>query len=124
MLKNKAVFYLVFSLLFPSGLMGQNINLVVFNKTGYNLDSISFCKIEIGNITQDSSVVLTDLDEITFLGDLPLHLPFGLIEGKKRPMNLTPCGTKSKKKKEGFYQFDILIYEYGGEYRLYWRKHE
>jgi hypothetical protein len=124
MMKNKIIFCFFISLVLPPLSFCQNLGIEVFNKTGYNLDSVSFCKIEIGNITQDSSVVLTDLDEITFLGDLPLHLPFGLIEGKKRPMNLTPCGTKSKKKKEGFYQFDILIYEYGGEYRLYWRKHE
>ena len=124
MLKNKAVFYFVFSLLFPSGLIGQNINLVVFNKTGYNLDSVSFNQIELGNITKDSSVVFSNLNEITLLGDVPLHLPFGLIEGKKRPLNLTPCGTKSKKKKEGIFVFDILIYETEGEYRLYWRKHE
>ncbi|MCF8409426.1 MAG: hypothetical protein K9G36_10690 [Crocinitomicaceae bacterium] len=124
MLKNKAVFYFVFSLLFPSGLIGQNINLVVFNKTGYNLDSVSFNHIELGNITKDSSVVFSNINEITLLGDVPLHLPFGIIRGKKRPLNLTPCGTKSKKKKEGIFMFDILIYETEGEYRLYWRKHE
>ena len=124
MLKNKAVFYFVFSLLFPSGLIGQNINLVVFNKTGYNLDSVSFNRIELGNITKDSSVVFSNINEITLLGDVPLHIPFGIIEGKKRPLNLTPCGTKSKKKKEGIFVFDILIYETEGESRLYWRKHE
>ena len=124
MLKNKAVFYLVFSLLFPSGLIGQNINLVVFNKTGYNLDSVSFNHIQLGNITKDSSVIFSNINEIIMLGDVPLHLPFGIIEEKKRPLKLTPCGTKSKKKKEGLFVFDILIYETEGEYRLYWRKHE
>jgi hypothetical protein len=34
------------------------------------------------------------------------------------------CGTKSIKKYEGVFMFDILIYETGNEYRLYWRKHE
>ena len=69
-------------------------------------------------------MVFSNINEITLLGDVPLHLPFGIIEGKKRPLNLTPCGTKSKKKKEGIFVFDILIYETEGEYRLYWRKHE
>jgi hypothetical protein len=124
MLENKAILYLLFSFLFPSGLIGQNINLVVFNKTGYTLDSVSFNNIELGNITKDSSVIFSNINEIIMLGDVPLHLPFGIIEGKRRPLNLTPCGTKSKKKKEGIFVFDILIYEYGGEYRLYWRKHE
>jgi hypothetical protein len=78
----------------------------------------------LGNITKDSSVIFSNINEITLLGGVPLHRPFGLIEGKKRPLNLTPCGTKSNKKNEGIFVFDILIYEYGGEYRLYWRKHE
>ena len=58
------------------------------------------------------------------LGDVPLHLPCGSIDGKNRPLNLLECGTKSMKKKEGVFMFDILIYESGNEYRLYWRKHE
>ncbi len=123
-MKNKIIFCFFISLVLHSLSFCQIVGIEVFNKTGYNLDSVSFYNIELGNITQDSSVVLADLDEIIFLGDLPLHLPFGLIEGKKRPTNLTPCGTKSKKKNDGFYQFDILIYEIGNEYRLYWRKHE
>ena len=43
---------------------------------------------------------------------------------KKRPFNLTKCGTKSKKKKAGSFAFDLFIYETGNEYRLYWKKHE
>ena len=110
-------------MLIPSYAIGQNIKVVIFNKTGFNLDSVSFNRIYLGNIPKDSTVVLSNLSEITMQGDVPLHLPFGIIEGKKRPVNLLVCATKSKKKKDGIYMFDILIYERENEYRLYWRKH-
>jgi c-di-AMP phosphodiesterase-like protein len=124
MLKFKFIFQLAVLMLIPALSIGQNIHIKVFNKTGYDLDSVSFNHFYLGNISKDSTVFLSDIKEITMQGDVPLHIPFGIIEGKKRPFNLTPCGTKSKKKKAGRYAFDIFIYETGNEYRLYWKKHE
>jgi len=117
-------FQLAILLLIPSLSIGQNINIKVFNKTGCNLDSVFFGHFYLGKISKDSTVFLSGIDEITMHGDVPLNRPFGIIEGKKRPFNLTPCGTKSKKKKEGKYAFDIFINETGNEYWLYWKKHE
>ncbi len=117
-------FQLAILLLIPSLTIGQKINIKVFNKTGYNLDSVFFGHFHLGKISKDSTVFLSGINEITMQGDIPLNRPFGIIEGKKRPCNLTPCGTKSKKKKEGRYAFDIFINETGNEYRLYWKKHE
>jgi hypothetical protein len=124
MLKFKFILQLAILMLMPSLTTGQNIHVKVFNKTGYDLDSVSFDHFYLGNISRDSTVFISGIDEITMQGDVPLNRPFGLIEGKKRPFNLTPCGTKSKKKKEGSYAFDLFIYETGNEYRLYWKKHE
>jgi hypothetical protein len=112
-------------IVFSSSLtFGQNIMVIAFNKTGYNLDSVSFNHHYLGDISKDSSLVLSSLNEIVMQGDVPLHRPFGSIDGKIRPLNLLECGTKSMKKYEGVFMFDILIYETGNEYRLYWRKHE
>jgi len=122
--KFMAIFQLAILTLIPALIFGQNIQIEVFNKTGYNLDSVSFHHFYLGKIIKDSTFFLSGIDEITMQGDVPLNRPFGLIEGKKRPFNLTPCGTKSKKKKEGSYAFDLFIYETGNEYRLYWKKHE
>lgn len=124
MLKYK--YYILFILLnaLPSLLIGQNVEIKIFNKTGYNLDSVSFDHFYLGTIGKDSCVFRSDIDEITLQGDVPLHRPFGIIEGKIRPINLSPCGTKSKKKKVGRFEFDLFIYETGNEYRLYWKKHE
>jgi hypothetical protein len=124
MLKFKFIFPLAILMLIPSLTIGQNIQIKVFNKTGYDLDSVLFGHFYLGKLSKDSTVFLSGIDEITMQGDVPLNRPFGLIEGKKRPFNLTPCGTKSKKKKEGSYAFDLFIYETGNEYRLYWKKHE
>lgn len=111
-------------MLIPSLTIGQNIHIKVFNKTGYNLDSVLFGHFYLGKLSKDSTVFLSGIDEITMQGDVPLNRPFGLIEGKKRPFNLTPCATKSKKKKEGSYAFDVFINETRNEYWLYWKKHE
>ncbi|MFO0359956.1 MAG: hypothetical protein ACK50N_05620 [Flavobacteriales bacterium] len=124
MSKFMAIFQLAILTLIPALIFGQNIQIEVFNKTGYNLDSVSFHHFYLGKIIKDSTFFLSGIDEITMQGDVPLNQPFGLIEGKKRPFNLTPCGTKSKKRKEGSYAFDLFIYETGNEYRLYWKKHE
>lgn len=124
MLKFKFVFQLAILMLIPSLTIGQNIHIKVFNKTGYNLDSVLFGHFYLGKLSKDSTVFLSGIDEITMQGDVPLNRPFGLIEGKKRPFNLTPCATKSKKKKEGSYAFDVFINETRNEYWLYWKKHE
>jgi hypothetical protein len=124
MLKLKILFQLSVLTIIPSLLFGQNIKLTVFNKTGYNLDSVSFGRFQLGKINKDSCVFLSDIDEIIIQGDVPLHRPFGIIKGKRRLFNLSPCSTKSTKKKSGSYAFDIYIYETKKEYRLYWKKHE
>jgi len=117
-------FYLAILMLIPSLTIGQNIHIKVFNKTGYNLDSVSFDHFYLGKISKDSTVFISGISEITIHGDVPLLRPFGIIKGKKRPVNLKECGTKSKKKKSGIYAYDILINESENQYQLYWKKHE
>lgn len=124
MLRFKFIFQLAILMLVPSSTIGQSIQIKVFNKTGYDLDSVSFDHFYLGMISKDSSVFLSGINEITLHGDVPLYRPFGIIEDKKRPFNLTPCGTKSKKMKAGNYAFDLFIYETRNEYRLYWKKHK
>lgn len=124
MVTSKNIYRLVILVLVPSLAMGQHIQIKIFNKTGYDLDSVSFGHFYLGNIKRDSSVFLAGIEEITMQGEVPLNRPFGIIEDKKRPLNLKSCATKSKKSKEGSYAFDIFLFETGNEYRLYWKKHE
>ena len=124
MIKFKFIFPLAILMLIPSLTIGQNIQIKVFNKTDYDLDSVSFDHFYLGKITKDSTVFISSINEITMHGDVPLIRPFGIIKGKKRPVNLKECGTKSKKKKLGIYAYDILINESENQYLLYWKKHE
>ena len=124
MIKFKFIFPLAILMLIPSLTIGQNIQIKVFNKTDYDLDSVSFDHFYLGKITKDSTVFISSINEITMHGDVPLLRPFGIIKGKKRPVNLKECGTKSKKKKSGIYAYDILINESENQYLLYWKKHE
>ena len=124
MIKFKFIFPLAILMLIPSLTIGQNIQIKVFNKTDYDLDSVSFDHFYLGKITKDSTVFISSINEITMHGDVPLLRPFGIIKGKKRPVNLKECGTKSKKKKSGIYAYDILINESENQYQLYWKKHE
>ena len=117
-------FYLAILLLVPTFSIAQNIEIKVFNKSSYDLDSVSFNHFYLGKISKDSTVFISGISEITMQGGVPLHRPFGIIEGKKRPINLKECGTKSKKKKSGIYAYDILINESENQYLLYWKKHE
>ena len=124
MLKFKFIFQLTILILIPSLTIGQNIHIKVFNKTDYDLDSVSFGHFYLGKISKDSTVFISGISEITMHGDVPLIRPFGIIKGKKRPAYLKECGTKSKKKKSGIYAYDILINESENQYLLYWKKHE
>lgn len=120
---SKLLFGLTLSLLTTTLALGQHINIKVYNKTGYEIDSVTFDQIQLGNLKKDTVVFIYSINELTMQGDVPLNRPFGIIEGKKRPTQLKPCSTKSKKKKTGAYAFDICLYETDSYYRLYWKKH-
>jgi hypothetical protein len=124
MVKIKFIIPLAIFMLMYTLTIGQSINLKVFNKTGYDIDSLTFEHFYLGMIGKDSTFHLAGLDEIKLQGDIPLNRPFGIIAGKNRPSNLKPCATKSKRKKSGSYAFDILIHETGNDYQLYWKKHD
>ena len=124
MCRSKFIFQLAFLMLISSWSVGQNIQIKVFNKTGYDLDSVSFEHVYLGSIRKDSSVFLTNINEITMHGNVPLYRPNGSINNQKKPFNFKPCSTKSKKIKAGSYSFDLFIYETKNEFRLYWKKHE
>ena len=76
-------FYLAILLLVPTFSIAQNIEIKVFNKSSYDLDSVSFNHFYLGKISKDSTVFISGISEITMQGDVPLIRPFGIIEEKK-----------------------------------------
>ena len=73
-------FYLAILLLVPTFSIAQNIEIKVFNKSSYDLDSVSFNHFYLGKISKDSTVFISGISEITMQGDVPLIRPFGIIE--------------------------------------------
>ena len=120
----KGVFLLAVLYMMPLFSLAQITEITVYNKTGYDIDSVSFQNIGFGKIIKDSSSSLADIKQIYMLGELPMLRPTGIISGKKRHINMKECGTKSRLVKSGTFAFDICIYEIENEYRLYWRKHQ
>ena len=51
----KITFQLAILLSIPSLTTGQNVDIKVFNKTGYDLDSVSFYHFSLGKISKDST---------------------------------------------------------------------
>ena len=101
MIKFKFIFPLAILMLIPSLTIGQNIQIKVFNKTGYDLDSVLFGHFYLGKLSKDSTVFLSGIDEITMQGDVPLNRPFGLIEGKKKTFQFDTMWNEIKEKEGG-----------------------
>jgi len=107
--------------------MPNALEMIIFNKTPYDLDSTFIGDIYAGQIKKDSSItVYTTRDfEITHLknGDIvPANPPSTVIAGKSRE------GKKIKGKNAitvttGHYRFDICLPDKGNEYSLMWKSH-
>ena len=106
-----------------SKLHAQDLALTLYNKTGFDLDSVMVHDLYFGKILKDQSKSIGDIDELVFQGLVPLFHPSAIIQGEQLRRVMAPCTTKSKKKQRGSYAFDILLYERGEELRLYWGVH-
>lgn len=102
----------------------QGIFMVIHNNTGYDLDSLSFGRHQVGKLKKDSSVYYSGCSELQLQSGVPLLRPYGLISGKNPPHKTIPCSTKSRKAKSGYYEFDVMFYEDQFGYRLYWHPHQ
>lgn len=104
---------------------GQKLSVEVFNKTGADIDSLFFADQYFGPIKQDSSLIISNLEELVFSGGgVPLERPSAIIFGAKSETAPKDCSTKSIKKTSGSYQFDLHSYPSENGFRLYWIKHE
>ena len=123
-MKKVFVFIFYFGTFWTSSkLHAQDLALTLYNKTGFDLDSVSVRDVYFGEILKDQSKSIGDIDELVFQGLVPLFRPSAIIQGKKLSSVMAPCSTKSKKKQRGSYAFDILLYERGEELRFYWGVH-
>jgi hypothetical protein len=87
----------------------QKPSIAIHNKTGIMLDSIQIDTFYLGQLRNDSSVIVLDINEFKISGPYPL-LRVSAIDGSGKLMkSLAACGTKAVTVKEGHYAFDIIL---------------
>lgn len=104
---------------------GQHLKIELFNKTGYNLDSVSIGNEGFVTIKKDSSAVIHGIKEISMMGALPIGTANGKIYEKKRDARfLGICGTGNKSVRKGYFKFDIIMVDGENGYRLFYQSHK
>jgi len=109
----------LFSVLFP-----QDLKIEIFNKTNYDIDSLSF-----GNsfypIKKGTSVFIKNCSTISIQSGLPFGIPEAKIKRKNDGVfKWDLCGTGISEITRGHYKFDIAITEDSNSFILYWKEHQ
>lgn len=101
----------------------QKIKIKLYNKTGYDLDSVMIGDKFVGKIEKDEVAILLYNKQLIMQGDVPFGRPIAIIKNKKAVKVMLGCSTKTKKINSGSLEFDINIYEANEGFRLYWQRH-
>jgi hypothetical protein len=79
---------IILSLFLCSGcftaLQAQYLLIKIYNKTGYDLDSVSIGNIYAGKIEKDASTPFLKCDPVSMRDELPFGTPEGVIPGLAR----------------------------------------
>jgi len=115
----------ILTILFGNSLLGQNLKLKIYNKTGFDLDSVVVGEKYIGVIKKAASVEILDCKEISMQGNIIFGFPAGFVKNKKKnPEQLLLCGTGVTSVSKGKFKFDLIMEENEFGYRLYWSQHK
>lgn len=102
----------------------QNLKIIVFNKAGYDIDSLKLDN-KFFHISKGDSLIIDNCNSLSMQNDLPFGLPQASIRGKnKYTFKLFFCGTGVEKIKNRVCKFDITISEDSNFYKLYWQAHK
>ena len=109
------------------GVRPHGLQITIFNKTPYDLDSVYIGNRYAGQIKKDSSIIVNSCKELEFgyfemQGLVPTSRPVAIIEGKRHP------GQKEKGKNvytvtSGYYWLDICPSTNGKKYSFSWKTH-
>lgn len=130
----KTLFSIFLIGLFAFNCSSQNIKVRVYNKTGYQLDSLYLGDIYVGKLDNDSSYVISNLQIVKLLNGFPVMLaPWGNIRMNNWAKNgyhwikggvYSPvCNTGAIEVATGNYEFDITILERPEGVKLAWDVH-
>jgi hypothetical protein len=100
---------------------GQKIKIHIYNKTGHDLDSVTWDGHYLGHIQKDSAFVFTGIDEFITQSMVPFVVPSALVNGRKAVLQKAKCSTKTKLVKSGVFYFDLLLWDGANGLRLYWQ---
>ncbi len=121
----KTLLFFFFLLSVSQMSFGQHLKIELFNKTGYDLDSVSIGNEGFVKIKKDSSVVIRNCKEIAMMGGLPIGTANGKIYEKKRDARFIGiCGTGNKRVRKGYFKFDIIMVDGENGYRLFYQSHK
>jgi len=112
-------------ILVPLNCFGQKLKIEIFNKTGFDLDSIKVQGKYIGSIKKNSSIVLSDFMKFKIQDGLPFGFPYGVIVGEKTYKGFYGlCGTGMKTVKRGKFRFNLICKERETGKELLWDEHK
>ena len=104
-------------------LNAQELEVVLYNKTGQNLDSLVVADHFAGSLKKDSVLAIKGIKNLLMQGEQPMRRPRANILGKTALPMVSECSTKSKSVSSGKFTFDICLYEAEAGFRLYLKKH-
>ena len=123
MISKKAILTFSISILLTHYSYSQKLKLILYNKSGYTIDSLYIENYLVGTLAKGDSVTIKNCKELILQGELPLNRLQGKINGNAYVKNLIKCGTKSKKIRSGQFKFEVHCTETNEGFKLYWKKY-
>ena len=115
---------LIILCLTPLFSFGQ-IEVTIYNHTGYDVDSFQLENMYIGKLAKDDSIIVNSLSKLSIQDDLPFANVNAIIPKiKKRKRAYTWCGTGIWKATKGDFKYSITLVEKDNSYSIWWGKHK
>lgn len=102
----------------------NKLQIMIFNKTGYALDSLEF-EGHYFHLANSDSLTLNNYESISVQDSIPLGLPQAKINGHGRQnYNFPICGNGIIKVVYGIHKYDVTLRSKQDSTLLIWQKHQ
>ena len=89
---------------------GQNLTVKLYNKTGYDIDSLIVGSTFVGRILKDNATAFLKFPNFYFDSGYPYEKLKGIIQGESlSQLNWSWCATEHYTKTEGIFTFDLVV---------------
>lgn len=104
---------------------GQELKIQIFNKTGFDVDSIYIGDKVINQIKCNDSIWVLDCKSLVIQDGVAWSYAGGNIKSKTRDKKPPGhCGTGIKTVNSGNYFFDLILIEGENRFRIYYENHK